>query len=96
MARYKQYKSGEWYAICDSCGRKFLASELKERWDGLMVCREDFEPRHSLDFVKPKIDKITPDWVRPQAPDTFVIPDIPAPDDSTVPSGTFTTNNITP
>lgn len=39
-------KLGDYNAICDSCGRKFKASTLQKRWDGLLVCHEDFEQRH--------------------------------------------------
>ena len=34
MSKGWYYKSGDWLAICDSCGRKFKASQLRERWDG--------------------------------------------------------------
>lgn len=39
-------------AICDVCGFKYRASELKLRWDGLRVCAEDFERRHPQEFVR--------------------------------------------
>lgn len=39
-------KLGDYNVICDSCGRKFKASTMQKRWDGLFVCKEDFEPRH--------------------------------------------------
>ena len=29
---------GDWNAICDRCGFKFKASELKKTWDNLYVC----------------------------------------------------------
>lgn len=64
---------GNWNALCDSCGRRFKASELQKRWDGLMVCREDFEQRHHSDFLRVQKEKIAVDWVRPYpAQDTFV------------------------
>lgn len=62
------YKSGEWKAICDSCGVEFLASELRKRWDGHMVCQDDYETRHIADFIKaPKPEKALP-WTRPDGP----------------------------
>lgn len=69
MSKGWYYRSGDWLAICDSCGRKFKASQLKERWDGLMVCKEDFELRHPQDFVKTKNDKISVPWSRPPVDD---------------------------
>ena len=74
MSRGWSYTAGDWLAICDSCGFKFKASQLKERWDGLMVCKKDFELRHSQDFVRTKQDKITVPWTRPRSDDVFIYP----------------------
>ena len=66
------WKSGDWNAICAVCGWKFKASELKERWDGMRVCREDYDQRHPLDFpnsIRP--EPVLP-WTRPEAQDQFV------------------------
>jgi hypothetical protein len=43
-------------AICDVCGFQYKASELKKRWDGLMVCSDDYETRHPMDFYRVKND----------------------------------------
>lgn len=59
------YKPGDWNAICDRCGFKFKASELKLDWQGFRVCEDDFEYRHPQDFLKPKTDKIYVPWSRP-------------------------------
>jgi hypothetical protein len=59
------YTSGEWNVICDVCSKKIKAAEAKHRWDGFIVCPEDFETRHSQDFVRAKQDKITVEFVRP-------------------------------
>jgi hypothetical protein len=56
---------GNWNALCDSCGRKFKALDLKKRWDGLMVCKEDFELRHPSDFLRVQKEKITVEFSRP-------------------------------
>ncbi|CAB4240705.1 hypothetical protein UFOVP39_61 [uncultured Caudovirales phage] len=64
---------GNWNALCDSCGRKFKALDLKKRWDGLMVCQEDYENRHPSDFLRVQKEKINVDFARPYpAQDTFV------------------------
>jgi hypothetical protein len=66
-------KLGDWNARCDSCGRKFKASMLQQRWDGLMVCKEDWETRHPSDFLKVQRERISVPFVRPEtAPDVFV------------------------
>ena len=72
MSKNWHFNPGDHNAICDSCGRKFKASDLRKRWDGLYVCSEDWEPRHSLDFVRSYPDKITVSWNRPQPPEVFV------------------------
>ncbi len=56
---------GNWNALCDSCGRKFKALDLQRRWDGLMVCKEDYEIRHPSDFLRVQTEKIAVDFVRP-------------------------------
>lgn len=66
------YKPGDWLCLCDVCGKKVHASETKKRWDGLIVCMDDWEPRQSLDFVKARADKISVPFTRPQpAEDSF-------------------------
>lgn len=62
------YVSGEWNLICDVCSKKIKASDAKQRWDGLIVCPDDFEHRHPQDYVKAKIDKITVPFTRPIPP----------------------------
>lgn len=72
MSSYPHYTKGDWEALCDSCGRKFKASELRKRWDGLMVDSLCWEPRHPQDFVRAKVDIQAPVWTRPEPSDTFV------------------------
>lgn len=90
---------GDWNAICDVCGFKYKASQLKKRWDGFMVCPEDWEVRHPQDFVRSKPDDQSVPWTRPEPTDTFI--SVTYADSSvgvqenTKPSGTFTTNNET-
>jgi len=56
---------GNWNALCDVCGFKFKALDLKRDWRGLMVCKEDFENRHPSDFLRVQKEKITVDFSRP-------------------------------
>ena len=72
MAR-NYYKPGDWNAICDRCGFKFKASELKEEWTGLRVCTHDFELRHPQDFLRARVDKISVPWVRKEAPEDATV-----------------------
>lgn len=59
------YKSGDYNAACDRCGRKFKASELRLTWDGLRVCQADWEPRHSQERVRASKDDQSVPWSRP-------------------------------
>jgi hypothetical protein len=59
------YDSGQFNLYCDVCKKKIKASDAKHRWDGLIVCPDDWEQRHPQDFVKAKIDKISVPFSRP-------------------------------
>jgi hypothetical protein len=59
------YKPGDWWVLCDVCSRKRYASQVKKRWDGLMVCEEDWETRHPQEFVRPINDQRPLPFVRP-------------------------------
>lgn len=62
---------GSWNVICDVCGFKFKAYQLRKRWDGKMVCKDDWEIRHPQDLIKiPKDDQSVP-WSRPEQTDVF-------------------------
>ncbi len=73
MSKNWTYKSGDWNVICDVCSKKIKASESLKRWDGFVVCKADFENRHSMDFIRARADKISVPFTRPQSTDTFVI-----------------------
>ncbi len=59
------YRPGRWKAVCDSCGLDYYNDELFEDWEGKRVCKKDLETRHPQEFVRNRIEKITPSWVRP-------------------------------
>ncbi len=67
------YKKGDWNAICDVCGFKFKASQLRKRWDGMRVCQADWEPRHPQDSLKGRPDRQSVAWTRPEAEDQDII-----------------------
>ena len=71
MKNYLQL--GNWNALCDRCGRKFKASDLQRTWEGLMVCKDDYETRHPSDFLRVQREQIAVPWSRPYpTQDTFV------------------------
>ena len=52
-----QFILGDSNAICDVCGFKKKQSQLKKRWDGAMVCSEDWESRHPQDMIKARPER---------------------------------------
>lgn len=72
MGRADFFKGGDYNAICDYCGFKFKASQLRRTWDGYMACQVDWSPRNAQDFVRGVRDQRPLPWTRPEAPDTFI------------------------
>ena len=56
---------GDWNVLCDVCGFKFKSRDIQKRWDGFMVCKEDYEPRHSSDFFRGFPDDSSVPFTRP-------------------------------
>ena len=86
-------KLGDWNAICDICGWKFKASQLRLTWNNLRVCEADFETRNLQDVLKASKEKITIPYSSPETDDQFVAVTYAAASvgvqDNTVPTGTF-------
>jgi len=72
MSYKPRWDNGGWKVICDVCGRLYKESDLQKRWDGVMVCSDDWEPRQPQDFVRGVADKQAPPWARPEASDKFL------------------------
>lgn len=68
------YKPGDYNALCDVCGFKFKASQLRRRWDGYQVCATDYEERHPQDLLRSKPEKQAVPWSRPEPVDVFIEP----------------------
>jgi hypothetical protein len=64
---------GTWRVICDVCGFEFPSDRVKERWDGLVVCHEDFELDHPQKFIRVYENSTPPDPIRPEPTDVFVV-----------------------
>ena len=73
MAGDWSYISGQWWIICDVCGKKIKSGKSRHRWDGFVVCEDDWEERQPQDFVKARVDKISVSFTRPRPVDVFVI-----------------------
>lgn len=63
---------GDWNAICDRCGEKYKASELRlQEHTGLRLCPDDWETRHIIDFyVQPK-ESTNPPFTNSPGTDQF-------------------------
>ncbi len=57
---------GMWNAVCDRCDMKFKNVDLREEWNGLMVCQNCYEVRHPQDFLKGVPDDPSVPWTRPE------------------------------
>ena len=72
MSYIPRYDKGDWIADCDVCGRKYKASQLTQRWDGLMCCDDDWEIRQPQDFVRGVADTQIAPWLRPEPANQFI------------------------
>lgn len=61
------YQHGQWNVICDVCGFKFKSGDIKKRWDGLQVCKDDWEIRQPLDFERGVKDDPSVPYTRPDS-----------------------------
>jgi len=67
-------KPGDYYIICDKTGFKVLRSEARMQWNGLLVRKESWTPRHPQDVVQPKYDDISVRDARPEGDYYFLSP----------------------
>lgn len=66
------YQPGNHWVICDRCGFATRSQDARKTWDGLVVCPEDYEPRHPQDFVRARTDTIAAQGlVRPEPDEDF-------------------------
>lgn len=61
MSRYSGYQRGDYLAICDRCGFKFLRSQMRLDWEHFLVCLWCYEVRHPQDIVPPS--RVDRQWV---------------------------------
>ena len=83
------YQPGDNWLVCDVCGCHVYSSDAMQRWDGMVTCKQDWEPRHEQDFVRARKDRLIPQGLlRPEGEDHYlpVVVDSPVPAFSTVPN----------
>jgi hypothetical protein len=85
------FKSGSYNCICQVCGFQFKAEDIKKRWDGLLVCKEDFELRHPMDFIRVPTESKPLLFTAPEPTETEVdvdyVADTVGTQDRSIPSG---------
>ena len=64
---------GDNNAICQICGRKYKASQLRKRWDGFLACKDDWHPRQPQDFVRGVKDNQQAPVISTETPDQFLV-----------------------
>lgn len=74
MGRADFWKPGGWNMLCQVCGFKYKNSEMKERWDGVWCCPEDWELRQPQDFVRGVRDPMSVPYTAPEPGVTFLGP----------------------
>ena len=62
---------GQWNCICPVCGFKKKSGEMRKRWDGVMVCKDDWEQRHPQDLIRATSDDTSVPFSLPEPTDTF-------------------------
>lgn len=80
------YEASQWNAICDRCGFKYKARQLRKEWTGLRVCsgggtNDCFEQRHPQEKLRGKKDSQATKWSRPETPDYFLSTNEVTPED---------------
>ena len=89
------FKSGDNWVECDICGMDIYASDSKKRWDGLIVCSDDWEMRHPQDFVRARKDKIAATVVNSESEGEDVSPTLSDQGaDTSIPEGTFNEDTL--
>lgn len=87
----------QYNAICDVCGFEYKNWQLRKRWDGRMVCKEDWEMRHPQDLARVPRTERALEWTRPGPPDVEIsvsYDTTSGTQETTIPSGTFNTNTL--
>lgn len=63
---------GNWKVSCMVCGFWYPSSEIKKRWDGVLVCEKDYETRHPQTLIKVRGERASPSFVSKDGTDTYL------------------------
>lgn len=76
MARNSVSGKGIYSVICDECGFKFKNTDLTRRYDGAMVCKSCWEPRHPQEFIRLRTDTRVLPYIRSDVAGASVAPTV--------------------
>jgi hypothetical protein len=62
---------GNWKVMCHVCGFYYPSGEIKKRWDGLLVCPDDYETRHPQTLRGPHRTEKPPPFISKDTDDSF-------------------------
>ncbi len=69
-------KHGRWpgtnKVVCDVCGFWYSSDNVKKRWDGLITCHADWEPKHPQLSIRGVREQLVTSIVRPEPTDVFI------------------------
>jgi len=66
------YDPGDYNIICDRTGHKIKRSQARKEWNGLLVRKESWEPRHPQDKTKGRPDRQSVPDPRPPQTQRFL------------------------
>lgn len=66
------FKAGSHNVVCDVCGFRFKVEDTRKRWDGLIVCAEDFEKDHPQKYLRIRETGLAVDPIRAEPTDDFL------------------------
>lgn len=67
-----RFVSGQWNIICDSCGLKKKSSQVRKRWDGLIVCADTcYEQDHPQKYIRVRETGIAVPFIRDEPADLY-------------------------
>lgn len=69
MARFRK---GDYKVVCDLSGAVVNASECRMTWDGLLVKKSLWSPRHPQDILPSTEETRTPAHPRPEGAAVFI------------------------
>jgi len=68
-----RYKRGSWNVISDQDGQKRKIQDMRMQWDGLLVGKEEFDPKHPQLEIRARPDQPSRYPVRNTEPGNLVI-----------------------